>query len=75
MVLLGVQNGANAACMQMVNIEWRPFRKPSRIIFRILIYIRGEVLDGKNRSVCVLFKRVREYDGLFRGCNLRRMFL
>lgn len=37
MVLLGVQNGADAACMRMVNIEWRPFRKPSRIIFRILI--------------------------------------
>ena len=45
----------------MVHIEWCPFRKPSRMFFRILIYTGGEA--EMERTKANLFLCLKEYDG------------
>lgn len=57
----------------MVHVEWRPFRKPSRMFLRILIYMRGEVGNGKNRYV--LFRYAKENDGLSEAAAEGECFL
>lgn len=46
----------------MVHIEWYPFRKPSRMFFRILIYTGGEAEMEITKAN--LFLCLKEWDGL-----------
>lgn len=47
-----------------LHIEWYQFRKSSRMFFRILIYTRGVLGNGKNRPVLLLQNTHEKCDGL-----------
>lgn len=57
----------------LMRVEWSPFRKACRPFFRIWIYTRGDVGNGKNRAAFVLsnaWKNAVDIQGLQLKVNI-----